>query len=280
MDTVILDTERKQQILDDVEEYLSADAARWYADRGIPYRRGYLFYGPPGTGKTSMSFAISGAFGLDIYCISLLEPSITEESLSLLFNALPSRCVVLLEDIDSAGLQSRAVAASDYEYLDDERGMHLFQDDTQTLHPARSLVRDQSSPRSNVSLSGLLNAIDGVASQEGRVLILTTNCPDKLDPALTRPGRIDMKVMFPLADCKQIRELFVRMYQKTRDGHAGSPRKTTEKNVQERELEEIADEFSSRLKDQKLSPAQVQGFLLKRKNDPRRALKEVAELYE
>lgn len=81
-----------------------ANRSSGYTNRGIPYRRGYLFHGPPGTGKTSLSFAIAGVFGLDIYCVSLLEPTLTEEDLGLLFNSLPRRCVVLLEDIDSAGL--------------------------------------------------------------------------------------------------------------------------------------------------------------------------------
>ena len=266
--TVILDAVRKQQVLDDIAEYLSPSAARWYADRGIPYRRGYLFYGPPGTGKTSMSFAIAGAFGLDIYCISLLEPSITEESLSLLFNALPSRCVVLLEDIDSAGLQNRGI-----ESLTDAEDH-----ETVTVEPNRIF----SHSRSNVSLSGLLNAIDGVATQEGRVLILTTNLPEKLDAALTRPGRVDMKVNFPLADSQQIRELFVRMYQLPSSmGVASQSEKDSlesGKNLKNKELNQIAKQFSERLAGRKLSPAQVQGFLLKRKNDPRKALEDVGEL--
>lgn len=63
-----------------------------------------------------------------------------------------------------------------------------------------------------VTLSGLLNAIDGVASQEGRVLIMTTNHPELLDDALVRPGRVDMKIEFTRASKDQIRELFVRMY--------------------------------------------------------------------
>ncbi|KAK5006420.1 hypothetical protein LTR28_006519, partial [Elasticomyces elasticus] len=104
MDTVILDAEQKARVQADVNEYLHPLSPRWYADRGIPYRRGYLFYGAPGTGKTSLSFALAGIFGLEIYVISLQEPSLTEGDLGLLFNSLPRRCIVLLEDIDSAGL--------------------------------------------------------------------------------------------------------------------------------------------------------------------------------
>jgi chaperone BCS1 len=63
-----------------------------------------------------------------------------------------------------------------------------------------------------ISLSGLLNAIDGVASHEGRVLVMTSNFPGKLDDALIRPGRIDMRIDFTNATRSQLIELFTRMY--------------------------------------------------------------------
>lgn len=104
METVVLDIVKRDDIADDINEYLNPATARWYANRGIPYRRGYLFYGPPGTGKTSLTFALAGVFGLDIHVISLQEPILTEEDLGLLFTHLLARCIVLLEDIDTAGL--------------------------------------------------------------------------------------------------------------------------------------------------------------------------------
>src|SRR4051812_35552483 len=113
MSTVVLDENQKIAVLADMNEYLHPATPRWYANRGIPLRRGYLFHGPPGTGKTSLSFALAGVFGLDIHVISLLDPSLTEEDLSALFNSLPRRCVVLLEDIDTAGLSRPSDAESE-----------------------------------------------------------------------------------------------------------------------------------------------------------------------
>lgn len=233
IETVVLDTEQKTRILVDINEYLHPATPRWYANRGIPYRRGYLFHGPPGTGKTSLSFAIAGFFGLDIYCISLLEPTLTEEDLGLLFNSLPRRCVVLLEDIDSAGLARKAEDAgegTDEAAKDENNGgagegssevrLSTSADIAKEVARAFKSVNDSHQRKTGanknenqgISLSGLLNAIDGVASHEGRVLVMTTNRPEKLDDALIRPGRVDMKIGFTLATKGQIKELFVRMY--------------------------------------------------------------------
>lgn len=229
IETVVLDEGRKREVLLDINEYLHPASPRWYANRGIPYRRGYLFHGPPGTGKTSLSFAVAGVFGLNIYCISLQEPSLTEEDLGLLFNSLPRRCVVLLEDIDTAGLdrniqerelQQGAAKENEKDKTDGTTPSTTKGPEQQAASPtikrkARKAHGGAGSPdgeESGISLSGLLNAMDGVASHEGRVLVMTTNHPELLDEALIRPGRVDMQVEFTLATRTQMREIFVRMY--------------------------------------------------------------------
>jgi mitochondrial chaperone BCS1 len=242
MGTVVLDSKQKAAILRDINDFLDPATSVWYSNRGIAYRRGYLLSGPPGTGKTSLSFALAGVFGLDIYCMSLSEKTLSEEDLILLFNSLPKRCIVLLEDIDSAGVVRKK---ADLEKEEEEKKAKAEARDKKedavseekggTTETTASIIakevtkavkaanNDNSSDRSSggrpgsgndmgITMSGLLNAIDGVASQEGRVLIMTTNYPEKLDDALIRPGRVDMKIEFTLASKQQIRELFLRMY--------------------------------------------------------------------
>jgi len=343
MDTVILDNEQKQMIIKDMNEYLHPASPRWYATRGIPYRRGYLFHGPPGTGKTSLSFALAGIFGLDIYVISLQEQTLTESDLMQLFHGLSRRCIVLLEDIDAAGLireedneeeapskivKGRAARSKDgpaHRAKAEDKVEEVKKDEEFTLKDlARELKavstargggggRGKASGDSNrpngtgISLSGLLNAIDGVASHEGRVLIMTTNHPEKLDAALIRPGRIDRRVQFKMAARDQIRELFYRMYTGSEaripmkmvseqvssgdlNGACNSHAEEKSANGKEQlhsegeghiasgsSLEELAIEFASRVPDDTFTPAEIQNHLMMYKKEPQTAIDTVEE---
>lgn len=147
----------------------------------------------------------------------------------------------------------------------------------------------------SISLSGLLNAIDGVASHEGRILIMTTNKPESLDEALIRPGRVDVQVGFKNATGAQASELFYRMYEMSRNKpvpmsktkpaapkaqngsiHSLLDNKGKETTLSIEELKEISQEFGQLIPEGMFSPAEIQGFLLKRKKSPRKALEDAS----
>ncbi|KAM5347549.1 hypothetical protein ACJ41O_007373 [Fusarium nematophilum] len=248
MSTVALEESLKQDLVKDLARYLEPPTKHWYANRGIPYRRGYLFSGPPGTGKTSLTLAAAGLMGLDIYMVNLNSPRLNEDNLASLFQELPHKCLVLLEDIDATGLTHK-------------RGPE----------PANMGSRGRRK-RHHISLSGLLNIIDGVAAQEGRVLVMTSNHTEDIDPALLRPGRIDYVIKFGLATSETAAMLFTQIYgalgvqvqrpeaEEKAVGRDGAATSTS--------LRSQALEFGKKIPDKALSPAAIQGFLLKHQDDP------------
>ena len=114
---------------------------------------------------------------MDICMLTLASKDLTDDKLAAAMRDAPRRSVVMLEDVDAIFVERKAQT---------EKG--------------------------GVTFSGLLNAIDGVASQEGRIFIMTTNHIEKLDPALIRPGRCDVQVKLNNASKKQMYELFLRFF--------------------------------------------------------------------
>lgn len=306
LSTVVLDAAQKKAFVDDIKEYLHPRTRRWYSNRGIPYRRGYLLHGPPGTGKTSLCFAASGLLGLTLYLLNLNSKSLDEDSLMSLFQDLPRRCIVLLEDVDSAGItKKREEADSTDSSTNNTTNKALPPPSTTTpdTPPNPETTKEEvEKPPAGLSLSALLNVIDGVAASEGRILVMTTNHAEKLDPALLRPGRVDMSVEFGYAETADIKELFSAIYS-TLDGDFGSRKrrargvngsitpssrsstpsstssssstspvreKHTKLETQQNQdtVAKQASEFALRVPPGEFTAAEIQGYLLNHKNAP------------
>lgn len=139
-----------------------------------------------------------------------------DASLNSLISSLPERCVAIMEDIDAAfthGL-TRDISGTELEDprpRDPSRG-DGDDDDSNDKRDEKRGGSDSGSSGSRITLSGLLNALDGISAQEGRILFATTNRYHTLDPALTRPGRMDLHVEFRLASCYQAMELYKHFY--------------------------------------------------------------------
>ncbi|XP_076662357.1 mitochondrial chaperone BCS1 [Halictus rubicundus] len=235
LDSVVLDVGIADKILNDCREFI--DNSAWYSDRGIPYRRGYLLYGPPGCGKSSFITALAGELERGICVLNLSERGLTDDRLNHLLAMAPQQSIILLEDVDAAFAsreESKAVKAA-YDGLN------------------------------RVTFSGLLNCLDGVASTEARILFMTTNYLERLDPALVRPGRVDVKEYIGWCTTTQVEQMFLRFYKDNVD-----------------QANQLAKKFSEDVLSRKrnISPAQIQGFFMFHKNDPHDMLKNVAHIWD
>merc|ERR1712159_165695 len=224
VDSVVLNGNLSSELIQDATNFFAR--SDWYVQAGIPYRRGYLLHGPPGCGKTSFCQALAGALKLDLCMLTLANKSLDDTKLARVIRDSPTGAMILLEDVDA-----------------------VFVD--------RSVTKDGSNGGSGVTFSGLLNAIDGVASQEGRIFIMTTNHIEKLDPALIRPGRCDVNVKLCNASKAQVKALFLRFF----PGQDG-----------------LGDTFAKRIPEFELSMAALQGHLLKSKASAKDAVDSIGEL--
>ena len=249
IESVALETSKKDALVADITYYLTPECERFYANRGYPYRRGFLLYGPPGTGKTSFCLALAGYFNLDLYILSLNNPGISDHRLDALFDDLPQRCILLLEDVDSAGLE-REKSKEELKKLSRKE---------------MDFAHRNSGRQTTLTLSGLLNCLDGPTSKDGRIVCMTSNAPDSLDPALIRPGRCDQKVLFGYANQEICTKLFEHLYTKTPDELVEGE---TSASAQY-DIAQMAEAFASAIPSGgRISPAEVQGYLMIHRRDP------------
>ena len=237
MDTVHFDQQVKNALLADIGTYLDPRTQKLYQSRSMPYRRGYLFYGPPGSGKSSLSTAIASEFGLDLYEVKI--PSIASDAdLEQMFSEVPPRCIVLLEDIDAV-------------WTGHNRQMTDSDDDSSNASNA------------NVTLSGLLNVLDGVGSQEGRIVVMTTNRIEELDSALIRPGRVDHQIYLGYISRQSAQDMFMSMFAPDLLHWArisSDTVDTLEDHISLEQVKMLATQFSREIPENTFTPSQLQGF--------------------
>ena len=200
-DDVILPNEQKDELFKDLNWFF--DNSSWYENRNVPHNRGYLFYGPPGTGKTSLAKLITSRYNLDLKIVSLSTVA-SDDHLADLFQAT-SDSIVLIEDIDVISKNTHA------------RNSKMRDHSLEKMQPEPNKL-ESTEENSNLSdmfgptLSGLLNAIDGIIQSKNRVLIMTSNDPSTLDSALLRPGRIDKKVYLGYVNKEMVKQMFHKFY--------------------------------------------------------------------
>ncbi|ROW15003.1 hypothetical protein VPNG_03420 [Cytospora leucostoma] len=256
--TVIMDRQQIYGVVSEVRSFLSRAGVEWYRDKGLPLRIGYLFSGPPGTGKSSFAFALAGHFGLPIYMMNLSAQGLTDLVIEKLFSKLPFHCIVLLEDIDAT--------------------KPLTREDTAEVSHVTKGARDEKKEgkvikKNEVTLSGLLNVIDGVGATEGRILIMTTNHIEVLDEALIRTGRADRILNFTQATREQAKDMFVNAYKGVR--WVKQPGDVELEDWVDEDIAHLSKQFADKIRDQEFSPALLQQYFKDFRAQPRRAVEEI-----
>jgi hypothetical protein len=183
--TLAIDPARKKEIMDDLDMF--KNGKDYHARVGKAWKRGYLLYGPPGTGKSAMVAAMANHLDYDVYDIELTSVH-SNTDLRRLFIETKGKSVIVIEDIDCT-LDLTGARLKDEKKTSSEAGE---EGDTNKDNKDKKKEAATTS-KSKVTLSGLLNFIDGLWSSCGgeRVIVFTTNHVEKLDPALIRPGRMD-----------------------------------------------------------------------------------------
>lgn len=236
IETVILRNNLMEDIKNDVQLFLNSE--EWYLNRDIPYTRGYLFYGKPGTGKTSMIKGLSLYCKRHIHYLLLNNIKSDAELLDLLSKINYKETILVIEDIDC---------------VNDIVKERTTKNDNKIDNQEENKKEDKN--KSTLSLSGILNALDGLFTTEGRILIMTTNHPEVLDKALIRKGRIDREFLFDYCDKEQIKELFQMYFNMN-----------------------CPDECLEHIDENKYSPAQISSLLLTYRDNPTEAFNFIDEV--
>ncbi|KAL6893921.1 hypothetical protein ACP4OV_008019 [Aristida adscensionis] len=236
-DTLAMDPKKKKEIMDDLDMFKNGKG--YYQRVGKPWKRGYLLYGPPGTGKSTMVAAMANYLEYDVYDVELTSVK-TNTDLRKLLIETKSKSIMVFEDIDcSLDLTGKRKSKAEEDEEDED--------------PNRRKKKDENE-RSKVTLSGLLNFIDGLwsACGEERLIVFTTNHVEKLDPALIRTGRMDMKIEMSYCDVESFKFL-ARMHLEI-----------TEEEVEAHELFGAA---AALLEEAKMAPVDVGEQLTRRSPD-------------
>ena len=164
MDLMVLSPETKDAV---DEARFWRDSERWYKERNIPWKRGWLLAGEPGTGKTSLARAVAQELDLPVFVFDLASLSNEElrDAWRRTMRNVP--CMALLEDMDC------------------------------TFEGRKNIAKTEN----GLSFDALLNTMDGMEGSDGLLMIVTTNHIEKVDAAISsRPGRIDRVLQMTLPD--------------------------------------------------------------------------------
>ena len=152
----------------------------------------------PGTGKSSLINALAAELDRDLYYINLRDYS-SDSDLENAFSEIGKNAIIVMEDVDA---QSSCVLDRGSQSICDESFLEMLSS------PSPSPKASKLGISFGISLSCLLNILDGHSLKPGTIVVMTSNHPEKLDPALIRPGRIDLHLSLGYCTHFQLFKMF------------------------------------------------------------------------
>jgi len=222
--------------------FFEKDLNKVYKALDIPFKRGYLLYGPPGTGKTSVIKSVASYTKKSIYKITFNEHGLGDDDYKKLLADTPINSIVLIEDVDPKLLQEGGFI--DKSIIINTKSKDKDKDNNESMN-----ITEQ---KSRVSYNTILDALDGINPNSGRITFITTNHPNKMGKALLRPGRIDKKYKLDYIINDEIIDYFKMYYNYFK--------------IDEKKIVECANQFIKNIRDHKkggaITFAQLQQYLV------------------
>ena len=209
LETVIVKREIKDKLLKDIDYFIAN--RDWFIKRGMPYKMTYAIYGPPGTGKTSLIKALASYYNRNVYSINL--SAMSDDSLVQALSTVQPKSFVLIEDFDTNNtvkarhyrLHANSNSDGDAPAMETASEKIVSESEDQTLAGVMASFE-------RLTLSGLLNTLDGIVALNDIIIFMTTNHLEDIDPALIRKGRVDYIVELPFLTNIEIKEYINLMF--------------------------------------------------------------------
>ena len=166
LESLCLNPDTRKYFVDSINHF--SNNREEYYKLGLNYKSTSILYGDPGTGKTSLIRSLAYTFGYNVASLNIHDHS--DKTFSEALQNIPSRTMVAIEDIDSLGSTQKRSSGAESKIDDLMLG---------------------------VTLTGILNALDGIMPLDDCIIFMTTNYIDRIDEAILRPGRVDHKIELP-----------------------------------------------------------------------------------